>query len=374
VTLVLVPGCASVPGKPDRVAITRSELLAGAPLGVERDSPAIAEEEDVLAASAEMRAFLDAHVAHMAGRVPKLRQLVNAIINEGTFGLEYDETTRTAAETFHARRGNCLSFSNMFVALARHLGLDARFQEVDTPPDWSLRDDVFVLNRHVNVLVDLGREGERVVDFNMDDFKASYDRRTVSDARALAHYYNNVAVERMQVGDTAAALLCFRRAIRNDPSFSPTWTNLGTLYLRRGLTTHAEAAYQQALGADEGDLVAMSNLASLYERLGDQKRTAMYRSRVIDHRDRNPYYRFQLAREAFLAGDYDTAINHLKYAVRKNKNEDRFYFLLGLTYMRKGDEQAARRWLARAEETAATDSLKRRYSSKIDMLLGARPD
>ncbi len=341
---------------------------------MEPDSPPLVDEEAVLAVSAEMREFLSRHVARRAGRVTRLRQLSQAIISEGTFGLKYDETTRTASETFRTRRGNCLSFSNMFVAMARQVGLDARYQEVDTPPDWSFKDDAFVLNRHVDVLVDLGKEGEHVVDFNMEDFRTSYDRRTISDARALAHNDNNIGVERMQQGDTASALRYLRRAASNDPLFSPAWTNLGILYWRKGHPAHAEAAYLQALNADGGDLVAMSNLATLYERRGDQERAVAYRNRVAGHRERNPYYRYQLAREAFAAQDYDLAIRHLNYAIRRKKNEDRFYFLLSLSHLKKGDERAARRWLSRAEEVAATDALKRRYESKLEILLSAPPD
>jgi Flp pilus assembly protein TadD len=369
----LALGCASAPWKQDQAGITPGELVAGAPPGVAQDTGALVEEEEVLAVSPEMRGFLTAHVARAAGRATRLRQLAHAIVSGGTFGLEYDETTRTASETFRTRRGNCLSFSNMFLAMARRVGLDADYQEVDVPPDWSFKDDAFVLNRHVNVRVDLGKEGEHVVDFNMDDFRTAYDRRTISDARALAHFYNNMAVERMQAGDAASAFLYFRRAIGHDPSFAPAWTNLGILYLRKGQPDYAEAAYVQALRGDGGDLVAMSNLAHLYERHGDEKRAAAYRQRVADHRQQNPYYRFQLARDAFAALDYDLAIRHLKHAIRKKKNEDRFYFLLGLSHMKKGDEQAARRWLSRAQEVAATDSLKRRYASKIDVLLSAPP-
>ena len=372
--VTLAVGCASAPWKREPVGITLDELLAGAPLRVEQDAPALVEVADVLAVSPEMQGFLDAHVFRGAVRATRLRQLAYAIVGEGRFGLEYDETTRTPAQTFRTRRGNCLSFSSMFVAMARHVGLDAHYQEVDTPPDWSLRDDAFVMNRHVNVLVDMGKEGEHVVDFNMDDFRTTYDRRAISDARALAHFFNNMAVERMQAHDAASALPYFRRAIDSAPLFSPAWTNLGILYLRMGHPDHAEAAYLQALRADGGDLVAMSNLASLHERRGDPERAAVYRRRVEDHRERNPYYRLQLAREAFEARDYDGAIRHLDYAVRKKKNEDRFYFLLGLSHMKKGDEPAARRSLARAQEVAATDALKRRYSSKIDILLSAPPD
>jgi Flp pilus assembly protein TadD len=372
--VMLVLGCASAPARHGSTAITLDELRSGAALGVEPAPSAVVDEAAVLAVSAEMEAFLDAHVARGADRLTRVRQLAGAIVDARRFGLQYDETTRTASETFRTRRGNCLSFSNMFVALARSVGLVAGFQEVDVPPDWTFKDDSFVLNRHVDVFVDLGKDGEHVVDFNMDDFRTTYDRRRIPDARALAHFYNNVAVEHMQAGDAGAALLCFRRATGHDPLFSPAWTNLGLLYLRKGHPDYAEAAYLQALKADAGDLVAMSDLASLYERRGDRERAALYRSQVIDHRQRNPYYRFQLAQRAFRAQDYDGAIGHLNYAISRKKNEDQFYSLLGLSYLKKGDQQAARRWLTRAEDVAATDALKRRYASKIEILLSAPPD
>jgi Flp pilus assembly protein TadD len=259
----------------------------------------------------------------------------------------------------------------MFVALAREAGLRASFQEVDVPPDWSLAHDALVLQRDVDGRVDVGRDGEHVVDFNMDDFRTAYDRRPIPDERALAHYFNNVAVERMQAGDGASALARFRDATGHDPRFSPAWTNLGILYGRHGQAAYAEAAFLQALAADRGDLVAMSNLAGLYERQGDPRRAGAYRSRVGAHRERNPYYRYQRAQAAFEAGDYDTAIGHLEYALRRKRNEDRFYYLRGLCALKKGDERTARRFLARAQEVAASDALKRRYSDKMDVLLSS---
>ena len=60
---------------------------------------------------------------------------------------------------------------------------------------------------------------------------------------------------------------------------------------------------------------------------------------------RNPYYRFDLARRAFLERDYDAAISNLEFAIRKKEWEDSFYFLLGLSYLQKGDEKRARKWL-----------------------------
>jgi Flp pilus assembly protein TadD len=371
---VLLCACTTSQAGRTGAAVTTDELLAGTALGF-ADSPDVAvAPAEVLALSPEMRAFIDAHVDRSGGAALKLHQLASSIIDEKTFGVTYDDRTRTAAETFRARRGNCLSFSTMFVAMARDVGLDVQYQEVEIPPDWTLDNDTYVLNQHVNVYVNLEPAAPKVVDFNIADFKSSYEMERIPDTRALAHHYNNVGVERMQAGDAGSALAHFRRALEeSDRAFSPAWVNLGTLYLRGGRTAEAEAAYLQALAADSSDLVAMSSLARLYDRLGERERAAACRKRVVHHRNRNPYYRYELARRAYLAHDYRAAIGHLKYAARKRPKEDQFCFLLGACYLQGGDERQARRWFDRAEELAATDAQKRRYSSKIDTVL-RRPD
>ena len=365
-----VLGCSSATSKLDAAKITDDELLGGSRLGLTPGQLQLIDDQDVLAVSDEMRSFLSTHVDSNSSAYIRFRQLSYAIISKGTFGLEYDEKTRTAAETFRLRQGNCLSFSNMFVAMARHIGLDVQYQEVDIPPDWTFRNDAFVLNRHVNVLVDLGTSGRHTVDFNLEDFRTSYDRRAIPEMRALAHFYNNLGVESMQAGDTASALGYFRRAIaEHDRRFIPAWTNLGILYLREGHPECAEAAFLHALQVNSRDLVAMSNLVEFYELQGDKEQAEEYRKRVSLHRKKNPYYRYYLAREAFFARDFDTAIHNLKYATAKRPNEDQFFFLLGLSFLQKGDEKAARRWLDKAENIAASDSMKRNYSNKIDLLL-----
>jgi Flp pilus assembly protein TadD len=371
VSALLVIGCTTVRPTREAHAITPDMLLEARPIvadGELADSP----NRDVLVLDDEMLRFLDRFVdADQSDRM-KLRQLLSAIMDEGSFGLVYDTRTRTAAETFHERRGNCLSFTNMFVAMARRVGIDARFQEVDIPPDWTVLGGAFVLNRHVNVFIELQSTIKHIVDFNIDDFRASYDRRQVPDRRALAHYYNNIGVERMAAGDTIQALLHFRIAIEKDRRFSPAWGNLGTLYRRNGLPAYAEAAYIQALDTNPRDLVAMSNLAALYRQQGDAERADAYRRRVEQHRITNPYYRFRLASNAYRAGDYDASIAHLKFAIRKKDNEDAFYSLMGLNHLKKGDEKSARRWLERAVRVAEDAGSGQDSYSKLEKLLSSQ--
>jgi len=112
-----------------------------------------------------------------------------------------------------------------------------------------------------------------------------------------------------------------------------------------------------------------SDLAQLYQRKGNSARVDVYRKRVAHQRFLNPYFHYELARCAYAAHDFDGAIGHLGFAIRKRPKEDRFYFLMSLRYQGKGDAKKAQRCLGQTKTVAATDALKRKYSSEIDTLL-----
>ena len=90
---------------------------------------------------------------------------------------------------------------------------------------------------------------------------------------------------------------------------------------------------------------------------------------VESHRMQNPYYRYHLARSAFENEDYATAIDQLNAAIRMNRNDDSFYFLMSLSYLNTGDKESAQRWMKKAEDVAEMSTDKQRYHSKLDLLM-----
>ena len=154
-----------------------------------------------------------------------------------------------------------------------------------------------------------------------------------------------------------------------DATFSAAWINMGVLHRREGYPNYAEASYKQALEVDSFNLNAMSNLANLYQEEGLTERAAFYTQKVESHRMNNPYYRYHLAQNAIIEGDYSAAIEHLRMAIRKRKDEDRFYFLMSLAYLMSGDKKTADFWMAKAEEFAKDDADRDRYQNKMDRLL-----
>jgi len=377
---LMVTSCVTTPPTPikDDGPVTVTMLLDHNPMVSGKQVPDLSGV-DPLAMTPEMIEFVDQYVNRSHGHTARLRRLLYAIMGEGTFDLVYDDTTRTAIETFEEQRGNCLSFTNMFVAMARNVGLDARFQEVLIPPDWSIEGQSFIFSQHINVHVDLGSGylgGDQIIDFNMYDFRDTYDREIISDNRARAHYFNNIGVEKMLAGDTVLAFANFRQSIREDDTFTPAWANLGILNRREGYEKLAEFAYLKALDIDPVNLVAMSNLASLYEQQGKVELAEQYRSRVRSHRMHNPYFRYLQARTLFEEGDYDGSIKHLEYAIRKKNDDDQFYSLMSLNYLMKGNREEAQNWMKQAEKIAEKESDKQRYHNKFEMMVrdGANPD
>lgn len=360
----LLAGCAGLPVSPEAQGVAAEELQAADAAGLSLAEAGIASLDD------DVRAFLAAQVSG-GDDSRRLRSLLEAVIENPRFHVEYDEQTRSASETFRAMRGNCLSFTNLFVGLAREVGLDVSYQEVEIPPTWSLHGDDFVLSRHVNAVVRLRGRPSRVVDFNMAEFRLVYPRRPISDERAAAHYYSNLGVERMQAGERVLAREHFQRALALDPSFAQAWVNLGIWYQREREPGLAEASYLQALRVSPREYVAMSNLASLHEKRGRPEMAHWFRRRVAQYRIQNPYYHYQLALGAYRTADYARAASRLREAIRRSGDDATFHSLLGLVYSHQGKVASARRELLRAVELAETDASRRAYRRKLD-LLGAR--
>jgi Flp pilus assembly protein TadD len=303
---------------------------------------------ETFAISPDMANFLDSNVtSHGDDRV--FNDLISAMDTFGIRNLTYDNQTLTASEAFEQRRGNCLTFTSMFVVMARRVGLDARYQEVRIPPDWLKQGNTMVLRRHVNVYIHLtGKgmtmegKGERVVDFDDEANPSGFIDSVISDERALAHFYNNWAVESLENGNSELAFAYLRKALQEgDSNFVPAWNLVGVLYQRAGRLDMAEQAYLRALQAEPGETFVMSNLQRLYERQGRTELSNQYNRLVLRHRLKNPYYRLAEARKAYTAGNYRTAIEHLRKAIKLKSDESEFYFLLRDSYVGNGDIRKA---------------------------------
>jgi tetratricopeptide (TPR) repeat protein len=350
---LLLGGCALQPASLDSFEVP-ARLLSGErlfadPIDLDAEAPDVAVSEPDEA----IRGYVAANVNPSVSATARFRQLIGALARDGYFDTAYSPNlTLTAAGAFEIRGGNCLSYTNMFIALAREAGLDAVYQVVDVPPSWDAEANFLIRYAHINVLiknVHLDRQfGQTVVDFNDVRLAPDYPRREVSDAYAKALYYANHSVALLKVGEARAGFAHLLRAINTDPSNADLWVNLGAFYAVQGTFAGAAEAYQIALRINADNKSALSGLARSYANLGDESRAAQYLERVRNYREANPFYHYALAKAAFDEADFENSLNYINAAIGLSRRTGRFHLLKGLVEQQLGDYDAAQASFHRA--------------------------
>ncbi len=330
-------------------------------------NPQVPADDDPFRVSEEMKQFLETHIDRSADALLKLQTLVRVVFEENALNFTYVAETRTAVDTFNKRGGNCVSFTFLFLAMAREVGLDARFREVDIVPLWSRIGNIVSMNGHANAAVYIGNQAYIVDLFPRID-RILLGGKVVSDERALAHYLNNKGVDCLAAGRQTEAMQYFHKALESDPTMASVWTNLGAAQSFAGQADEAVRTYRKALQVNPGELVAMSNLASLYERLGRDAEAKTYQSKVRKFNQKNPYYHYNLSLQDYQSGEYRDSLEHLKTALRLKPAEHNFYLALAKDYIQLGETNKATEALKLALKNAPDESSKIRYSEKMAVL------
>lgn len=356
--VVLVGTVATAAAAPRQPLFDEAALIDGSALSLAPPATPVVVPtyDEAFALDTEMQAFVTPLAVFRDPR-QRMLALIKAMEERGMFSLDYAEVTRTASNTFHGRQGNCLSFTMLFVALARAADLRATFQSVEVPPSWAY-DGTVVIANHVNAAVRTGGGVQTIIDFNIEPYEGRRHIRGVADTYALALFYTNLGAEALLRDEHAAALVYLREAARVHSDLPGVWVNLGVLYARNGKYEHAEAAYLRALETDGNEPSALANLALVYQALGESDLAAEYGQRVQRYRERNPYYHFTAAARAYEQLQFDSALSSLRKAVRLKPDEHEFYALRGQVQTALGRSRDATQSFERARAYEQAEAVR----------------
>ena len=365
----LVAGCAAVRVRGTVPDISEQQLLSGEIIFGEHVDTADIPDPGLFELDDDMRAFVAEHVGRGSADRGRMRSLLSGMIKTGLMSLDYNDTkTKTARQTFHDRVGNCMSFTALFVALAREANLDVAFQTVDIPPIWYADSDLVIVNNHVNAVVKANFESRTIVDFNVTELKGDYNTTEVSDDYAHSLYFNNVAMDALRAKEHFKSFKLLKKSFEIYPSIADSWANLGVIYSRNKQYDYAIKAYSVALELEKNHRPALTNLAALYRNVGEPKLANYYSRKINRYQNRNPYYHYYHALNAYNKDDFDEASKHLKRAFRIFSEEHKFYQLQGLIYERLGDTEMAVYSYGRARDLAAFGDAISVYDRKIAFL------
>lgn len=325
-------------------------------------------EVRILDLNAEMKEFLAEKVDRRSPELERLNRLVSVIFQDKTLGFTYKAgRNQTAIETFTSKQGNCLSYTTMFLAMARHLDIDVRFNEARIVPTWTKRGNLVVFSRHVNVIAYIGI-GVYEVDLFPRVNEIKLGGHVVSDERGTAHYFSNIGAHHLSEGRPLLARDHFLKAIEVDDTAAFAWGNLGVVQSSLGNLQEAENSYRRAIRLDRDNLTVVQNLAKLYRRMGKDKKADEAYRKVERFRRKNPFYHYRLGEEAFHNGDYRLSVKHYKAAIKRRSGDHTFYFALARAYLLLGESDKVEKSLLKARRFAPDENGQRRYSQKLEIL------
>ena len=322
-------GCTSLAEKPDPVLL--AEILG--------DQDGFKEEAvDLLRLSDDLKSFVDARIDRGRSSSRRLEALHKILFQPDLFAIDYESgKTKTALETYESGSGNCLSMTNLFIAMARYSDIDAHYHLVKAQPEWDQSGATLISIQHINSTGVLGSGDRYILDFLPGLSARRSDIKTVSDQYAQAIYFTNIGAEAMLAGRYDEAVNHLRNALRLEPSMADAWNNMGATLHRLKKIDLAKASFLQAIVLEPFNGAAMSNLSRIYEAEGLVEMGVSLKKRVAKHRLKNPYYRYANAREMLTREDWLGARQELNAAIRLKDDEQDFYNALAEAYAGLGD-------------------------------------
>lgn len=373
-------------------------------------TPSVPSKAEVLHIGDELKQLIDDHLEGYTSIRRRSERLHQLLFDPAHQNIQYSpNATHTAHEAFIYKTGNCIGLSNLFVAAARYAGLNAHYQSVAVPRQWQLQENYFIVPEHMNVGIfrnavsfDSNRKRAKKVGVparsyasNFDqagfafevledevrpsyvvEFLSIYARRnikgidytTISDEQALAEYYNNLAVDQLELGNLDHAIDMFKTALSTYAKASFVWSNLGYAYKRKELYDDAEEAYLKAFSLNKKNYSAVKNLYVFYDKLGQHKKALHYKKRVDRYNQKNPYYHQSLADQYLASGDVKKSIYHYRKMVRLVPESNAFHHKLAIAYYRAGKIKASQKHLKKAQKLSVLSEQKIAYQGKIDSL------
>lgn len=366
----VLSACAAQP-----TAVLRPDLLFNDAAFQVRSTPV---DTNVFALSEAMRRFLDSEIALQLRRKGRLKGLIDALQNRAQLKLEYDSAvTRTAAEAFDLRAGNCISLVIMTAALAKELGLLVYYQRVYADETWSRDGDILARSGHVNLILRprLGDgsissdNGQQVtVDFLPQEDVRGYRTRSIEERTVIAMFMNNRAAESLARGQLDDAYWWARAAISHDSGLLEAYNTLGVVYRRHGNLGEAERAYRRLLEREPDNPTVISNLAAVLTTAGQLEAAQALRKKLHSIEPYPPFYFLDEGEIALKRADFRAAIGLFNKELARDPSYHAAHFGLAAAYFQLGDFASAQEHLAAAMQNSTTRRDHELYAAKLERL------
>lgn len=380
--VVTLSGCAQAPRTIAVEQLPQDHLFgtAGTSAAAAAEAEAEAEANALFTMSAPMRRHAEQLFEVPSAWRDRRQALIDALYLKDSLQIGYDAgATRTAAQAFEARAGNCLSLVLMTAAFAKHLGLPVAYQQVLVDDEYSRSGDLYFVSGHVNVM--LGRHGPLMRNDESQwltiDFLPQLDLRgqrvvPLEERTLVAMFLNNRSAEALARGELERAYWYARAALGRDSAFVAAANTLAVVYERAGHRPAAEQALRYVIERDARSTSAWANLARLLRQAGRYDEARIAAARLAALEPQTPFQFLERGRAALAKGRPAEARDLLLRELRLQPQQHEVHFWLAQAYAALGDAKATARHLGMAADNSPTREARELYAGKLERLRAVR--
>ncbi|TKJ35369.1 hypothetical protein CEE39_01250 [bacterium (candidate division B38) B3_B38] len=278
----------------------------------------------------------------------KVNALVRAIIDRKKLDVKYNEyKALNAIEVFVEGEANCIAYTNLFIGMARSVGLPVYYVDVTEVSKLKREGELVVNSGHICAGIEINAK-ITLIDFAEHPRIGYKFYKVIDDLEALANFINSQGVlYSYQIDlssedlDSQIDIKLYRTAIRIKPTFAKAFNNLGIAYQRRRLYDLAIAQYKRAILLDSKLSAPYSNLGNVYYLKGEYVKAIENLKKALKLKKNNPYTHYAIGLVYYYKKDYPEAIKHFRRSARLNREYAEPHNLLGMVYFQQGKYEEA---------------------------------
>lgn len=328
--------------------------------------------ENPLALSAEVHEDALRFVGTFGDPPWRLRRLMS-YVNE-VLGFQYTPNlTLTAQRTHLTRRGDCMAFANLFISLARGMGLPTFYVHVSEVLSHYEHKGVLFTSSHVAVGYGSGPQSV-VVDITQErtDWRLAL-YKAIDDMSAVALFYNNIAVDAMTSGRLGDAERILLFLYKQAPHIEEIHNNLAVLMNRRGRYKDALNILLNAIQWFPSYKPFYTNGLVAAQRAGRPDLIAAFEEGGQSIEQQDPYFLVARGRNDYENKKYDQAAGHFEKALASKPDSSTIAAWLARALMAAGRTEEGEKIFAQALRLGDPESLiMRELAREFPSLEGIR--
>lgn len=299
-------------------SVTQREMTAGELVGQARARGV--PVEDPLELSVDMRQEIEAAIGKGGAPRARLQKLGEHLLDRAGGFKHIQGISLPVQRAYRERRGDCITYAMLFVALSRHLGLRTHFMHANEVLSYQEHGESLYAASHIAVGFADGPD-EVIVDFDQEyNNWRLLDYRQIDDAAAISLYFNNVAAYSLLEGRAAEAEALLQFLVDTRPDLAELHNNLIVAHLRSKNFEAALEAARRGMVRFPTYMPFFTNAIQAAYSAGKPELARQFEVRAKEIAGNDPLFIFARGLQLYHRADYALAIAYFQRAVAARRD------------------------------------------------------